>query len=206
MSAHLDEELELYALGDLSPDERSAVEKHLESCTECVRALGEIEETLARMTSLLPAYRAPKRTQLRNLWTMPAARMAIAASFVVGLLVAAGTLPFLGVRPSATSDDVRAQVAMTHAHFAHVELQRTVAGAPAVKAIFARDRAWVYVIADDGRSGYHLLANSGSGPPTDLGTLVAHGGSSSLFVDHHVPSGELELVRDGEIVARGMLP
>lgn len=199
------DELELYALGDLGPEERAAVEQHLESCEECERELGKIEETLAQMTSLLPAYRAPKRTQLRSLWALPAARMAIAAAFVIGLLVAAGTLPFLGVKPSATSDDVRAQVAMTHAHFVHVELHGVAAGAPAVKVIFAHDRSWIYVIADDGRAGYHLLSTA-SGTPTDLGTLVAHGASSSLFVDRSVPRGALELVRDGQIVARGMLP
>lgn len=206
MSAHLGDGLELYALGDLSDEERTAIEGHLESCEECTRALAAAEEVLAQMTSLLPAYRAPRRTQLRKFWALPAARMAMAASFVVGLLVAAGTLPFLGVRPSATSDDVRAQVAMTHAHFVHVELHPVAPDAPAVKVIFPRDRSWIYVIADDGRPGYHLLATAGSAPASDLGVLVAHGASSSLFVDHTVSRSELELVRDGSTLARGMLP
>ena len=206
MSAHLGDELELYALGDLSEDERTAVESHLEGCEECTRALGAAEETLARMTSLLPAYRAPKRTQLRSFWTMPVARMAIAAAFVVGLLVAAGTLPFLGVRPEANSDDIRAQVAMTHSHFQHVQLAPLVAGAPAAKVIFARDRSWVYAIVDDGRAGYHLMLKTGSAAPVDLGALVAHGDSASLFIDHSLPSSELELVRDERTLARGMLP
>ncbi|MBV8424399.1 MAG: zf-HC2 domain-containing protein [Candidatus Eremiobacteraeota bacterium] len=206
MSAHLGDELELYALGDLSAEERAAVEQHLESCDTCVRALGEAEEALAQMTSLLPAYRAPKRTQLRNFWAIPAARMAIAASFVVGLLVAAGTLPFLNARPTANSDDVRAQVAMTHAHFVHTELRALAPNAPAVKVIYARDRAWAYVIADNGLTGYHLLETAPGGSPADLGTLVAHGESASLFIDHPLPSGELDLVRNGQTLARGMLP
>ena len=206
MSAHLGDELELYALGDLSDEERTAIETHLESCEACTRALGAAEETLASMTSLLPAYAAPKRTQLRSFWSQPVARMALAASFVIGLLVAAGALPFLGVRPAASSDDVRAQVAMTHSHFEHVPLAPLVSGAPATKVIFARDRSWLYAIADDGSSGYHLLLRQGSSAPVDLGTLVAHGDAASLFIDRTVPSGELDLVRGDRTLARGMLP
>ncbi|MGH7716156.1 MAG: zf-HC2 domain-containing protein [Vulcanimicrobiaceae bacterium] len=206
MSTHLGDQLEIYALGDLSPEERANVEEHLASCEECVRALGTTEETLAHMTSLLPAYRAPRRSALRNLWMMPAARMAIAAAFVIGLLVAAGTLPFISLRSGTTDQDVRAQVAMTRAHFEHVQLVALVAGVPAVKVIYARDRSWMYAIADDGRPGYHLRLATGSGPSQDLGELVTHDGSSSLFVEHPPAGNELQLVSNDRILARGMLP
>ncbi len=206
MSTHLGDELELYALGDLSPEERASVEQHLATCDECIRALAAAEETLAQMTSLLPAYRAPRRTALRNLWTMPAARMAIAAAFVVGLLVAAGTLPFLGVKSGTSGQDARAQIAMTHAHFEHVQLAPLVTGAPSVKVIYARDRAWIYAIADDGRPGYHLYLAAGSSPPHDLGELVAHEGSASLFVEHPPAGNVLLLVSNDRTLARGMLP
>jgi len=206
MSMHLGEELELYALGDLSPEERANVEQHLETCDECIRALAAAEETLAQMTSLLPAYRAPRRTALRSLWTMPAARIAIAASFVIGLLLAAGTLPFLGVKPGISGDDVRAQIAMTHSHFEHVQLTPLVTSAPSVKVIYARDRAWMYAIADDGRAGYHLYLAAGSSPPHDLGELVAHEGSASLFVEHPPAGNELLLISNDRTLARGMLP
>jgi hypothetical protein len=201
MSTHLGDELELYALGDLSADERAEVERHLETCDECTRALGATEEALARMSSLLPAYQAPKRTVLRNFWSHPAARMAIAASFVVGLLVAAGTLPFLTVRPSNDAQDIRAQIAMTHSHFEHVQLTGVVAGAPAVKVIFARDKSWLYAIVDDGRPGYHLFVGK-----NDLGELVAHDGSASLFVEHPPSGNPLALVANDRTLARGMLP
>jgi anti-sigma factor RsiW len=206
MSTHLGEELELYALGDLSDEERAKIEEHLATCDECVRAVASAEETLAHMTSLLPAYRAPRRTALRNVWMMPAARTAIAAAFVVGLLVAAGTLPFLSVRPGTSGQDARAQIAMTHAHFEHIQLEPLVAGAPAVKVIYARDRSWMYAIADDGRPGYHLHVAVGSGPSQDLGELITHDGSASLFVEHPPTGNELELVSNDRILARGMLP
>ncbi|MGA3037826.1 MAG: zf-HC2 domain-containing protein [Vulcanimicrobiaceae bacterium] len=206
MSTHLGDELELYALGDLSPEERAEVEQHLATCDECIHALAAAEETLAQMTSLLPAYRAPRRTTLRNMWTMPAARIAIAAAFVVGLLVAVGTLPFLTIKPGISSQDARAQIAMTHSHFEHVQLTPLIAGAPAVKVIYARDRAWMYAIADDGRPGYHLYLAAGSSPPQDLGELVAHDGSASLFVEHPPAGNVLLLVTNGRSLARGMLP
>ncbi|HEY1728945.1 MAG TPA: zf-HC2 domain-containing protein [Candidatus Baltobacteraceae bacterium] len=206
MSTHLGDELELYALGDLSPEERANVEQHLATCDECIRALANAEETLAQMTSLLPAYGAPRRTTLGNFWMMPAARMAIAAAFVVGLLVAAGTIPFLTVKPGTSSQDARAQVAMTHAHFEHIQLASLVTGAPAVKVIYARDRSWMYAIADDGRPGYHLYIAAGSSPPRDLGELVAHDGSASLFVERPPAGNELLLVSNDRTLARGMLP
>jgi len=206
MSTHLGDELELYALGDLSPEERANVESHLATCDECLQALGVTEEALARMTSLLPSYRAPRRSALRNLWTMPVARTAIAAAFVIGLLVAAGTLPFLSVRPGTSDQDARAQIAMTHAHFEHIELAPLVAGAPAVKVIYARDRSWMYAIADDGRPGYHLFIVGESRRPQDLGELAAHDGSASLFVEHPPAGNELQLVSNDRVLARGMLP
>ncbi|HTX02528.1 MAG TPA: zf-HC2 domain-containing protein [Candidatus Acidoferrales bacterium] len=206
MSTHLGDELELYALGDLSPEERADVEEHLATCEECVRALAAAEDALAQMTALLPAYRAPRRTALRSLWTMPVARMAIAAAFVVGLLVAAGTLPFLTIKPGTSNQDARAQIAMTHAHFEHVQLTPLVPGAPAVKVIYARDRSWIYAIADDGRPGYHLYLAAGSSQPRDLGELIAHDGSASLFVEQPPAGNELLIVSNGRALARGMLP
>lgn len=204
MTAHLGDEIELYALGDLTPEERAAVEAHLDSCDMCTRAVGEAEVTLAAMSSLLPAYRAPKRTALRGVWSLPAARAAIAAAFVIGLLVAAGTLPFLTVSSPTGNDDVRAQVAMTHAHFEHIELVPVTPGTPAAKVIYAKDRSWLYAIVDDGRPGYSLLSVTSSGP-RNLGVLVAHGATASIFIDHPPAADVVELVSDGRVVARGML-
>ncbi|MGH7661701.1 MAG: zf-HC2 domain-containing protein [Vulcanimicrobiaceae bacterium] len=200
MNEHYSEELELYALGDLDEQDRAAIEAHALTCAECARRLGEAEETLASMSSLLPAYRAPQRRP--STWK-PTARIAVAAAFVAGLLVAAFTLAFVNVG-SGSNDDVRAQIAMTHAHFQHVQLAPVAAGAPAAKVIYAQDRSWLYVIVDDGRSGYRLLSAGPSGAH-ELAALVAHGGSSSVFIEHPPDSSTLELALGSSVVARGTL-
>jgi hypothetical protein len=201
VSAHFGEELELYALGDLEERERAAIAEHVRTCDACARRIGEAEETLATMSSLLPAYRAPQRR--RPVWR-PTARVAVAAAFVAGLLVAAFTLAFINVG-NESGGDIRAQVAMTHAHFRHIELTPVAAGAPAAKVIYAQDRSWLYAIVDDGRPGYRLLAAGPSGA-LELGRLVAHGASSSLFIAHPTKADRLELAFGDRIVARGTLP
>lgn len=201
MSEHFEEDLELYALGDLDEPERAAIDAHAKTCAQCARRLGEAEETLASMTSLLPAYRAPQR---RGAVWKPAARVAVAAAFVAGLLVASFTLAFVNVGGGSNNDDVRAQIAMTHAHFEHIELEPVAGGAPAAKVIYAQDRSWLYAIVGDGRSGYRLLSVGPSGTH-ELGQLVAHGGSSSVFIAHPPDGSDLELVFGNGIVARGTL-
>lgn len=201
MNAHYEEELELFALGDLEPNERAAIEEHVQSCAECSQRLAEAEETLARMSSMLPSYRAPHRTQ--TAWR-PSARVAVAASFFAGVLAAVLTLAFVNLN-HASGDDVRAQVAMIHSHFVHTEMHPVIPGAPAAKIVYSPDHAWLYAIVADGRSGYRLLASPASGSPRDLGGFAAHGATSSLFVENP-PSGEFELEFDGRVVARGTVP
>lgn len=202
MSAHYEEELELFALGDLEPAERAAIEAHVKDCVECTRRLGEAEEALARMSSLLPAYRAPGRAQ--TVWR-PGTRVAVASAFIAGLIAAALTFAFVNLNGTSNTD-VRAQIAMINSHFTHVQLEAAAPGAPAAKVIFPPNHAWLYAIVDDGRPGYRLLLVSPAGPPRDLGGLIAHGASSSLFVERAPPGYEVELARNGEIVARGRLP
>lgn len=201
MSAHYGEELELFALGDLEPNERAAIEAHLTECAECTRRVGEAEETLAHMSTLLPSYRAPRRNE--TVWR-PTTRVAVAAAFVAGLLAAALALAF--VNPSgAFRQDELAQVAMTHSHFEHIELEPVAVSAPAAKVVYAHDHSWLYAIVDDGRPGYHLLVGKGSADLADTGGLTAHGNSSSLFLAHPPPGDRIELFFDGHEVARGTL-
>ncbi|MBV8074668.1 MAG: zf-HC2 domain-containing protein [Candidatus Eremiobacteraeota bacterium] len=203
MSAHLGDDLELYALGDLSSGERAKVEAHVADCAECARALGEAEQSLAELSGLLPSYRAPRRPQQRGRWSRLTGG-ALAAAFVVGMIVAGGTVGYLDHTAVVANDDARARVAMLHSHFAHVPLEPVAAGAPRAKIVYPPDRSWLYAIVDDGRPGYRLIARDGA-TARDLGTLAAHDETSSLFVtgpgDVHV----VELVLDGRVVARGML-
>lgn len=199
MSAHLGDQIELYALGDLSTQEKIAVEAHLATCMECTRAVGEAELTVANLAELLPAYHAPRALRVRNSapWLG-----AIAAAFVAGLLVAGGMFAYLNGHRA--DPDVRAQVAMVQSHFDHTTLTPVSDGAPATKVIFARDKAWLYAIADDGGSTYHLVAVTGN-TQHDLGMLTAHGATASIFVEHPPTLSEIELLNGDRVVARGIL-
>ena len=205
MSTHLGDEIELYALGDLLPEERAAVEAHLATCMDCTRAVGEAEQTLAEFAELLPAYRAPRATRAH---TSAPWRGAIAAAFIAGLLVAGAALAFINRTTVGDTtigqQDVRAQIAMVNSHFNHTTLAPVSAGAPAAKVIFARDKAWLYAIVNDGDPGYHLLAVAGN-TRRDLGALTAHGATASVFVEHPPLLSEVELVHGDRVVARGML-
>ena len=203
MSAHLGDDLELFALGDLSPERRSEIEAHLASCDDCARELGEAEETLADLSGLLPAYRAPKsRTQRSR--RSPFATGSLAAAFAVGAIVAGGTVAYVGHTAVVANDDARARVAMLHSHFMHVTLQPAGGTAPLAKIVYPPDRSWLYAIVDEGRPGFRLIAREGAAV-RDLGTLAAHDDTSSLFVERPGEVRELELVADGRVVARGML-
>ena len=205
MSTHLGDEIELYALGDLSHEERAAVEAHLAVCMECTRSVGEAERTLAEFAELLPSYRAPRAARMQSSarW-----RGAIAAAFIAGLLVAGGTLAFVNRAWSGNAtigqQDVRAQIAMVNSHFDHTTLAPASPGAPPAKVIFARDKAWLYAIVNDNDPGYHLVAVSGD-TRRDLGVLTVHGATASLFVQHPPSLSELALVNGDRVVARGML-
>lgn len=196
---HPDDDLQLYALGDLSFEERSAVEAHLEGCVECSRIVGEAESALADMSDLIPAFRAPRRSRFRpNFW-----RGAIAAALIVGMILAGGTVALIR-QAQGRNDDVRAQVAMTNSHFNHVQLDPVAAGAPAAKVIYARDKSWLYAIVDDGHEPFRLVAVDFAGRH-DLGTLAGHGITSSLFVEKTPEVKQVELLSGDRVIARGML-
>lgn len=196
---HPGDDLQLYALGDLAPEERNAVEAHLADCAECSRIVGEAEKTLADLTGLLPPFRAPRRAR----FTPAFWRGAVAAAFIAGLILAGSTLGLLH-QAQNRNDDVRAQLAMTHAHFGHVQLTPLAEGAPAAKVIFARDRSWLYAIVDDGRAAFQLVGVDAAGRHV-LGTLAGHGSTSSLFVDKLPEVSQVELVSGDRAIARGML-
>ena len=201
MNAHPVDDLELYALGDLEPSERAAIEAHVAECASCRHTVGEAEESLAALADALPRYRLPQPRRAQRYG-------ALAAAFVAGLILAGGSLVgYDRLHPQPLGDDVRAQVAMTHAHFLHVSLEPVSAGAPAAKVVYARDRRWLYALADDSRRPYDLVEIDARGTKHDLGRLAAHDGSSSLFVSLTAPAGrdEVDLVAGDQVVARGTL-
>jgi hypothetical protein len=198
---HLGDQLELYALGDLSPEERRAVEAHVADCADCAALLGEAEQTLSELAELLPRYVAPrkKRRFSRTQVWLGAAAAVIVAAVLAGVGGAGFEQQLLG-----TSDDVRAQSAMARAHFNHASLTPVGSGIPASKVVYARDFAWLYAIVDDG-SGTYRLSGSGGGAERDLGAFHGNGLTATLFVEHPGTLKEVELTRDGQVVARAKL-
>ncbi len=99
---HIGENAELYALGSLGDLERAQVEAHVANCAECLRRVGEAEETvlgLERETAEVPLpsdVRAPEFRSRRPVarWWMGA--VAAAAALIIGYL-----LPHPGLQPTA---------------------------------------------------------------------------------------------------------
>lgn len=170
---HVDELAELYALGALDDSERDTVDKHIASCTQCLRRVGEAEETmlaLERGTHAAVGFRAGRKTlpfarrRAMSWWAAPA----IAAAFIVGLLVP---------RPLAPPNP--ATLAMIGSHFSHAQFAGPP-GAPAAKVIYARDRSWYYVLVVGSRR--FEVYGVQSGRSTLLGTTTSNGSTSELFV------------------------
>ncbi|MBV8638284.1 MAG: zf-HC2 domain-containing protein [Candidatus Eremiobacteraeota bacterium] len=184
--SHIGENAELYAVGSLDELERQRVEAHVANCADCLRRLGQAEETvlgLERETQAAPLpadARAPQFIAPRRaVWWLGA--LAAAAALIIGYL-----LPH-----PPTASNGPAQVAMLHSHFNHAQF--TGAG-PLAKVIYARDRSWYYVIVE----GSHAYSVEGVGTSgtIDLGSVTTRDGTSELFVPHARRFERIEL-RDG---------
>lgn len=191
-SDHIGENAELYALGLLDAAESEAVEVHVRACAQCARRVGEAEETLLELERGVRPARPPARLDRRMRFGRPAsgARIwaATAAAFVIGLLSSALLLR------SVPSQHDAAMVAMVESHFNHAQF--TGSGPPA-KVLYARDRAWLYVIVHADRN-YDVYAVSGrSARP--LGTTRGYGLTSEAFITNPGTLDALQL-RDGSTV------
>ncbi|HZY95587.1 MAG TPA: zf-HC2 domain-containing protein [Candidatus Cybelea sp.] len=187
--AHIGEAAELYAAGVLTTEESAAVEAHIARCPDCLRRVGEAEETVlelervnvapsaaARGSSLLPF----ERRGVASRWLAVAA----AAAFIIGFI-----LPHGAMQPNL------ATLAMVRSHFAHAQFSG--AGPPA-KVIYARDRSWYYiVIAGNYRYEVYGLRN---GQATDLGTTQPKSQTSELFSPSSTPFDRVELRAAGKLL------
>lgn len=175
---HIGGDAELYAAGALTPEERVAVDAHIAGCSECLRRVGEAEETvlaLERVTAIPPigmrgAKVLPFQRPRVSVWWVA---VAAAAALILGLLIPHG----------APQGDV-ATLAMLHSHFAHAQF---TGNGPAAKVIYARDRSWYYVIVAGGHrfEVYGLHAETAGGVriigETDLGATTPTSYASRLF-------------------------
>ncbi len=188
---HIGESAELYAAGALDAAERAAADAHAAACPQCLRRLGEAEETVLALERARVARATPRsahdalpfrRTSAPRWWL----GAGVAAAFLLGLVVPRGT----------PQPDVAA-LAMIQSHFSHAQFS---GGGPPAKAIYARDRSWYYVIVGANRRYGVYGVRRGRAVP--LGTLVPKGATSELFTRAAAPFDRIEL-RDGSAVVEG---
>jgi len=197
---HLDENAELYALGALPDAERAAAEAHLTQCSACAQRVGIAEETLAELVvPRSPSPQLDRRAHALFLQRGGGARAfypLVAAVLIVALLPAA--LFWQRDRDLRASDAVNRQAvaAMIGSHFLHAQFVKTAADAPPAKAIFARDGAWLYVIAVTSRD---LTLSAGG---RALGKLSGTGNERAIFIEHPPATRSLVLMDGSRVLAR----
>ncbi len=184
--SHIGESAELYALGSLDRDERAAIDRHVAGCPECLRRLGEAEETVLALERAVRPLAAPRQGGA----PLPFERRGISAWWLAPAVAAALVLGLIFARQQPQSDP--ATLAMITSHFAHSQFTST--GGPSAKVIYARDRSWYYVIV----AGTYRYAVYGvrDGESTPLGAIDPSGSTSRLFKRSAVAFDRIEL-RDG---------
>lgn len=200
--AHVGEDAELYALGELDAIARERVDRHVRACGECARRVGEAESAVLGLIEgdageIAPHALRPFRVAAgRPAWQWAAA---VAAAFVLGLI------PWLvSMRATAPPAQQLAMTAMLDGHFMHAPFAAANPGAPNAKAIYARNGAWIYVLAAPADGALDVVAVS-NGKRSKLGTIAPGTATRGAFFTEIVPADKLELVRDGRTIASATL-
>lgn len=185
---HIGESAELYAIGALDPAERAEVDGHIAHCAQCLRRVGEAEETVLALERVnvvdhaTHVERVPLRFARRSVaWLLP---LTAAAAFALGMLFP---------RPAPQRD--LATLAMIGSHFSHAQF---VGSGPPAKVIYARDHSWYYVIVAS--KARYTVVGVRNGSSIALGTTQPNGATSALFTRPHAAFGRLELRENGTVV------
>lgn len=199
---HVGENAELYALGQLSEAERAHLESHVRECGECASRVGEAESTVLRLIetesagNAIPLHRPGSwhtpRTRAYAPWI--GALAAIAAAFILGLLVPKGVSP---PQPAV-------ETAMLEGHFLHAAFVPDIAGAPAAKVIYARDGAWYYVLVAAASRPLHVVLVSGTARH-DVASIAPGSSTRSAFIRENGRFDAVEIDDDGAAVATAKL-
>jgi anti-sigma factor RsiW len=197
---HLDDDAELYALGLSDPDRFADVEAHLATCEPCrVRVVAAEEAAAALVVALPPVPAAPSVVaRTSRPWTT---FLATAAALVLGAVAAIEGIAAHGASVRLAQRDT-ALIALAGSHFQHVSLTPTMPRARGIvaKAIYARDGAWYYVIAENAGPNAHVAVRTPDGLH-DAGAL-APTSPATLFVRNPGRVQEFEIVSNGTVIAR----
>lgn len=177
-NAHVGEDAELYALGQLDADRHERFELHVRGCAECARRVGEAESTVLRLIEGDSRNVPVTLRRFRANGSAPAWRWAaaIAAAFLLGLVPWLTTL-----RTASPPVQQVAMTAMLHSHFQHTQFVADTAGAPAAKVIFGRTGGWIYVLAAPGPAPLSVVTVAG-GVKTTAATLAPDTRTRAAFV------------------------
>ncbi|HTV75096.1 MAG TPA: hypothetical protein VME66_15500 [Candidatus Acidoferrales bacterium] len=207
MTDHLDDDLELYALGMLEPHEREVVDAHVAACKPCLARLIQAEEIGAALAGALPRYEPSPELSARLMGRRRKPRvqavwwMGVAAAFL--LLVGQSWRSYQFGTALRSQDAILAT--LVHSHFDHVNL--TIAQpAPGfgAKAIYARDGSWMYLIVDHAPLSLHVVVQSAAGRQ-DLGAITPTNGVATLFVRPAQRITGIELLAGGAPAASAKL-
>ena len=133
---HFDEELELYALGMLEPQDQARVDEHVRTCDACAERLGRAE---AAVTALVAG------AQQRRGWRMPSWPVAVAAAFALTSAVLFGQNVALR---GALSSDGRMLDSIVLSHFVHVPFSAVSAEPVEAKVIYEQHGRWYQIVAE----------------------------------------------------------
>jgi hypothetical protein len=202
--AHVGEDAELYALGQLEELETAWLERHVRECAQCAARVGEAESTVLRLIESEAAGEAavaprkaswqPPRKRAYNPWMG-----AVAAAFALGLVpwvVSVTRHPGENVPPQFS-----AQTAMLDSHFLHAPFVAATADAPEAKVIYARNGGWYYVLAAGGSRPLDVVLIAQSGKRSYVALLPAVDQTRTAFVRAHGIFEAVELDDAGTPVA-----
>lgn len=204
-TGHVNEEAELYALGTLGEIETARIERHVRTCDDCARRLGEAEATVLRLIESDVGDRA-QAPPARPLLPKPRTRVveaAAAAAAVAAVITFALTTYVSPVREhSERPSDRPALTAMLAGHFLHAPFAGRAPAAPAAKVIYAREGGWIYVIAAPGKDALDVFVDA---RPAPVASLAPSDAVRSSFVTLSGRVTSVDLVDRGATVATAHL-
>jgi hypothetical protein len=188
-------DVELYALGSLTPAERTSVEAHVGHCEPCMHRLSAAASTIAALDDeYVPQVAPPERLRSRLLASALAAaaapvgrrpgwrlqRLAMAASRIFGMVAgSAGLFEWSeAARQTARNSSILATIASSH--FRHVQFTARTKDGPIAKILYAADGSWMYVVIDSSSCICHVVARS-VGTRRDFGLPETRGATSTVF-------------------------
>jgi hypothetical protein len=205
---HLGDEAELFALGALADAERAVVARHVGLCAACRERVAEAELVMASLAAAVPAAEPSAslgrrlRASARGGRPRNVAVLAFAATVALAF-VGLGSQTLLLSNREAAED--RALATIVDSHFNHVSAVARGNGGVTAKVLYARDGAWIFVIARTRESGtLHAFARTPAAD-VDLGALATSGETASLLVRPASRIGTVAIKRGDTEVATAVL-